>query len=260
MTEITAALLMEIAALLPAGLRVIGLVTLAPGLSFEQAPMNARVILAIALGALIAPIAGGHPEMLDEPLRFMLLCLAELLLGLALGFTAGVMLEAMRLGGEVLDLQIGLRAGQLYDPVTGAHSGILSTAYYMVALLLFLSINGHHWLVRGTAASFSMVPVGGTTLGADMGTLVGELGTTLLVMGLRIAAPIMAALLLADLALGLVVRAVPQINVFLVGIPAKVALALVIAAAGAPFLLTNVERLARLMAQYLETTLRAFGA
>lgn len=259
MTGTVAPMLTELAALLPPALRVVGLVVLAPGLSFQQAPMGVRVFLAIALGALIAPTAGSGSESLDEPLRFMLLCMAELLLGMALGFAAGAVLEALRFGGEVLDLQIGLRAGQLYDPTTGAHSGILSTAYYMIALLLFVTIDGHHWLVRGAAASFSIVPVGGAGISADPGTLVSDLGTTLLVTGLRVAAPIMAALLLADLALGLVARAVPQINVFLVGIPAKIALALVVAAASAPFLLMNTEQISRLMVRYLEMTLRAFG-
>ena len=259
MTGLIASLMTELVALLPAGLRVVGLAALAPGLSFQQAPMAVRVVLAIGLGAIIAPIAGGRHDLLDDPMRFMLLCVAELLLGMALGFAAGAVLEAMRFGGEVLDLQIGLRAGQLYDPTSGAHSGILSTAYYMTALLFFITIDGHHWLLRGAAASFSIVPVGGMGIGGDPGALVSELGTTLLLMGLRVAAPIMGALLLADLTLGIVARAVPQINVFLVGIPAKIALALLVAATAAPFLMANIEQVSRLMARYLETTLRAFA-
>jgi flagellar biosynthesis protein FliR len=259
MIALTTVLAVELAAHIPAALRIVGLALLAPGLSFQQAPMPVRVFLAVALGALVAPVAGPAETPIDEPVRFMMLCLGELLLGMALGFSAGAVLEAMRFGGEVLDLQIGLLAGQLFDPTTGVHSGILSTAYYILALLLLVSIDGHHWLVRGAAASFSMVPVGGMGAGADPGSLVSDLGTTMLLTGLRVAAPIMGALLLADLALGLVARAVPQINVFLVGIPAKIALALFVAAASAPLLLTNMEHISRLMARYLETTLRAFG-
>jgi len=259
MTALAAPLLEHLLAMLPAGLRVVGLVAVAPGLSLQQAPAQVRVALALALAVVIAPIASADRPVPDEPLRFMALCLVELVVGLAMGFVAAVVLEALRLGGEVLDLQMGLRAGQLFDPASGAHSGILSTAYYMIALVLFVSVNGHHWLLRGLAASFTIVPVGSASLGGALAELAGDLGTCVLTMGLRIAAPVMAALLLADLALGLVARAVPQINVFLVGIPAKIAVGLVIAAVGAPLLLANLGSIARLMAQALDLLLRSLA-
>ncbi|MFW6438244.1 MAG: flagellar biosynthetic protein FliR, partial [Armatimonadota bacterium] len=219
------ALLIEhVAALLPAGLRVVGLAAVAPGLSCQQAPVQTRVVLATALAVVIAPVAKPAPASVDEPTRYIALCVTELTFGLALGFVVSAVLEALRFGGEMLDLQIGLHAGQLFDPASGAHSGILSTAYYMLALVFFVTLDGHHWLLRGVADSFSIVPVGGMVLGANFQALVSRLGETVLVLGLRIAGPVMVALLLADLAFGLVARAVPQINVFLVGIPAKIAL------------------------------------
>ncbi len=259
MTELVGALLERLVTTLPAGLRVAGMTAVAPGLSLQQAPPGVRVMLAVALAVVIAPVAaaGGAPP--DGPLRFMALCLTEFAVGLAMGFVAAAVLEALRFGGEVLDLQIGLRAGQLYDPSTGTQSGILSTAYAMVALVLFVTLDGHHWLLRGLASSFTIVPVGAASAGPGLAELVGDLGTSVLVMGLRIAAPVMAVLLLADLACGLVARAVPQINVFLVGIPAKIAIGLTIAAAGAPLLLANLERIARLMAEALEVILRVLA-
>jgi flagellar biosynthetic protein FliR len=196
---------------------------------------------------------------MDEPLAYIGLCVLELVFGLALGFIVSAVLEALRFGGEILDLQIGLRAGQLFDPASGAHSGILSTGYYMLALVFFVTLNGHHWLLRGVARSFTMVPVGGMTLEADLASLASSLGTTVLVLGLRVAGPVMAALLLADLAFGLVARAVPQINVFLVGIPGKIAVAFAIAAVGAPMLLMNLERVIGTMATYMDALLKACG-
>lgn len=259
MTALAGPLLARLIAMLPAGLRVVGLMTLAPGLSLQHAPAQVRVLLAVALAAVVAPIASDGVEVPDEPLRFIALCLVELGVGLAMGFVAAMVLEALRFGGEVLDLQMGLRAGELFDPASGTRSGLLSTAYYMVALVLFVSVNGHHWLLRGLAASFTIVPVGTATLGSALTGLVGDLGTCMLSMGLRIAAPVMAALLLADLALGLVARAVPQINVFLVGIPGKIAVGFAVAAVGAPMLLANLERITELMATYMDAMLRAFA-
>jgi flagellar biosynthetic protein FliR len=256
---VIAALIEHLAALLPAGLRVVGLAAVAPGLNYQQAPARTRVVLALALAMVIAPVAGPAPAQIDEPMRYIALCVMELVFGLALGFVAAAVLEALRFGGEMLDLQIGLRAGQLFDPTSGAQSGILSTGYYMLALIFFVTLDGHHWLLRGVAGSFGIVPVGGMTLGADLATLASNVGTTVLVLGLRVAGPVMAALLLADLALGLVARAVPQINVFLVGIPAKIAVAFAIAAVGTPMLLMNLERITELMATYMDAMLRAFA-
>lgn len=253
------ALIEQVADLLPAGLRVVGLAAVAPGLSYQQAPAQVRIGLAVALAVVIAPVAEVVPAEIDEPLRYIALCATELGFGLALGFVTSAVLEALRFGGEMLDLQIGLRAGQLFDPVSGAHSGILSTGYYMLALVFFVTLDGHHWLLRGVARSFSLVPVGGMTAGGDLGAPVSQLGTTVLVLGLRVAGPVMVALLLADLAFGLVARAVPQINVFLVGIPAKIAVGFAIAAVGAPMLLMNLERITKLMAEYMDAMLRAFG-
>ncbi len=252
-------LIEHVAALLPAGLRVAGLAVVAPGLSYQQAPAQVRVALAVGLALVVAPVAGASPESIDEPLRYIALCVAELAFGIALGFVAAAVLEALRFGGEVLDLQIGLRAGQLFDPTSGAQSGILSTGYYMLALVFFVTLNGHHWLVRAVAGSFAIVPVGGVHLGAEVASIAAGLGTSVLVLGLRVAGPVMAALLLADLAFGLVARAVPQINVFLVGIPAKIALGFAITAIGVPAVLMNVERITELMAQYLDAMVRAFG-
>lgn len=254
------ALIEAVAESLPAGLRVVGLAAVAPGLNYQQAPAQVRVGLALALAVVIAPAAEAGPAEIGEPLRYIALCATELVFGLALGFVTSAVLEALRFGGEMLDLQIGLRAGQLFDPVSGAHSGILSTGYYMLALVFFVTLDGHHWLLRGVASSFSLVPVGGMTLdGAALAALSSRLGTTVLVLGLRVAGPVMVALLLADLAFGLVARAVPQINVFLVGIPGKIAVGLAIAAVGAPMLLINLERITRLMAEYMDAMLRAFG-
>jgi len=256
MTDMVGALSAQLVGLLPAGLRVVGMVALAPGLSIQQAPAQVRVLLALSLAAVLAPAVGAEVS-LSDPLPFMGLCLAELAIGLALGFVAATLLEAMRFAGELLDLHIGLRAAQLFDPSSGVSSGLLSTTYHLLAVVLFVAINGHHWLLRGLAASFGLVPVGAAALPVALGSLVDHLGATIFVMALRVAAPVMAALLLADLAFGLVARAVPQINVFLVGIPAKLALGLIVAALGVPLLAHNLAALARLMAQAVDALIRA---
>jgi len=259
MTDLVSLILAHLVALLPAGLRVVGVVAFAPGLGSERAPARVRVALAVGLATLIVPVCVHEAPPIQEPATFILACLAELAFGAALGVALGILLEAVRFGGEILDLQIGLRAGQLFDPTSGEQSGILSTGYYLIAFILFVQLNGHHAVLRGIAASFDSAPVGCLGYHAGLGRVVGDLGSAVFALGLRIAGPIIAALLLADLAFGLVARAVPQINVFLVGIPAKIALGILVAALGVPLLCRNVGSLAELMSRYLHLILRAFS-
>ncbi len=259
MTGLMALLVTRLIAYLPAGLRVAGVVFFAPGLGAERTPPMVRVALALGLAAIIVPVCVTAPPTPLGPGPFLGLCVCELAFGIALGFCLTALLEAFRFGGGMIDLQIGLRAGQLYDPTTGTQSGILSTAYYMIALILFMQLDGHHWLLRGLAASFHMTPVGALVISPELPRLISDLGCSMLAIGMRIAGPIMAALLLSDLAFGLVARAVPQINVFIVGIPAKIALGLAIAAAGMPLLYTNLEGVVHSMARFMDQMIRAFG-
>jgi flagellar biosynthetic protein FliR len=247
----------KLVAFLPAGLRVAGVVFFAPGLGGEKTPPTVRVALALGLAAVVVPVCVRTPPPVGDPGLFVALCLAELAFGIALGFAMGALLEALRFGGEILDLQIGLRAGQLFDPSTGSQSGILSTGYYMIALVLFMQLDGHHYLLRGLAASFQMTPVGELTLRPCLMRVVSDLGSSLLAIGVRVAAPVIAALLLADLSFGLVARAVPQVNVFLVGIPAKMALGFIIAAISASLLSENIAQIIQSGARFMDHIIRA---
>ena len=259
MTDIVSLVLERFVALLPAGLRVAGIVFFAPGLGSERVPARVRVTLAMALACLLVPVCVQETPSVSEPGAYILTCLGELAFGAALGFALRVLLEAVRLGGEILDLQVGLRAGQLFDPTTGEQSGILSTVYYLIAFILFIQLNGHHGLLRGVAASFAIAPVGCLTYDPGLNEVVADLGESVFALGLRLAGPIIAALLLADLAFGLVARAVPQINVFIVGIPAKIAVGILLAALGVPLLWRNIGLIVELMHKYLHLIMRAFS-
>ncbi len=259
MTQLVAALAAQLVGYFPAALRVAGVMWFSPGLGSERIPPQVRVLAGLALAVVVVPVAVTRPLVPAGAEEFITLCLAELAFGAALGMTLSLLLEAFRFGGEVLDLQAGLRAGQLFDPGSGEASGLLSTGYSLLALFLFLQLNGHHLLLRAMAASFQMTPVGALSAQPGLPEVICDVGRSMLTIGLTVAAPVMGALLLADLALGLVARAVPQVNVFLVGLPAKIALGLAIAAAGAPLLGPQVRALVAESARYLDLVVRACG-
>lgn len=259
MTQLVAALTSQLVGFFPGALRVAGLVWFAPGLGSERVPPQVRLFLALGLAVVVVPVAVTEPVVPEGLEQFIILCLAELAFGMALGLSLAALLEAFRLGGELLDLQMGLSVATLFDSSTAQQSGLLGTIYYLLAVVLLMQADAHHLLLRGVVASFRITPVG--TLCADPGLqqVMTDLTRSMLIMGLTVAAPVMVALLLADLGLGLVARAVPQVNVFLVGIPAKIALGLAIAVASAPLLGPQLRALMSEAARYLQLLVRGFG-
>lgn len=241
--------------------RVFGLVALAPGFNASFAPPLVRVTLAAALAFTLSPLIHPAPGLLDlTPQAYLMLLLSELVLGAVIGFLLSCLLEAARLAGEIVDMQIGFRAGSLYDPLTASHSSILGLLWYLAATVFFFAISGHHWLLGGLMRSFELCPVGGLIYTKSLAGLAVEVMATLFVLALQLAAPLVAALLLADLALGLVGRGMPSMNLMLVGMPGKILVGLGALAACSPMMATTFTRMMDGFQGYLMAVLKAVGA
>lgn len=235
--------------------RLLGLVALAPGFSGAAVPPQVRVALAVGLAMALGPlIACPDPRVLDLPVGGYLLILGgELALGGAIGFCLACLLEAARFAGEMVDLQIGFRAGELYDPVAGGSSSILGRLWYLAALVFFFQVDGHHWLIGGLARSYGLCPVGDLAFEREWGLLAGQMLLASFALGLRLAAPLVASLVLADVTLGLVSRGMPQMNILLVGMPAKIIVGLAALAACSPGTASALEAV---VALFRDTVLR----
>lgn len=218
--------------------RLIGVIALAPGLDTATVPPMVRLVLAGGLAVVLAPtLAQADPALLQLPVEgYLCLLASELALGVVVGFCLSCLLEGARLAGELIDLQIGFRAGEMYDPLAGTPSALLGRLWYLTALLFFFQINGHHSLVAGLARSFELCPVGALVYQRQLGLLGLELVGALFAVALKLAAPLIAALVLADLVLGLVGRGMPQMNLLLVGMPAKILVGLAALALSTPLL------------------------
>jgi flagellar biosynthetic protein FliR len=216
------------AGLLPAFARTVGIIAFMPGISSPQVPFPVRAGLVLGICAAVAPaLAGAAATAADIPLgQFGLVLLTEAVFGVVIGYGASLLMEAARLAGELIDLQIGLRAAELFDPIGATRSSLLGTFYSLIATLLFLQLDGHHWVLAGLHRSFLVAPVGCLIYRSALIPLVLNLWGTMCDLALRMGAPVMAVLLLTDLAFGLVVRAVPQVNILFVGMPAKIGLGL----------------------------------
>lgn len=242
--------------------RVFGLVALAPGFSASFVPPPVRVTLAAATAFALGPlITAPQVKLLDlTPQAYLTLLISELILGAIIGYMLSCLLEAARLGGEIVDLQIGFNAGSMYDPMTSTSSSTLGRFWYLAATLFFFVLNGHHWLFKGLMRSFELCPVGAMVYDQQVTALAVQVIAALFTLALQMAAPIVAALMLADLTLGLVGRAMPQMNLMMVGMPAKILMGLGAMAWCSPMMATVFTRMMDSFQGYMFAVLKAVGA
>jgi flagellar biosynthesis protein FliR len=215
--------------------RVGPLFLLAPLFSSKTIPPRAKGIAAVAIAIGIAPLALAGADVPTGGLELGMLMLKEAVVGLAFAFGIAAVLAALQTAGALLDTITGFGFGAIVDPLTGAQSAVMLQLYSLVGVAIFVAIGGDAWVVQGLARSYEAVPLAEMP---DLGSLVGGVQAAfsgIFVAALEVAAPVVLALVLTDAAFGLVSRVVPQLNVFAVGFPAKIAVGLVICAASLPF-------------------------
>ncbi len=215
--------------------RVTPLFLIAPPFSSPMIPPRVRVIIAVGISIGLAPIALHGQHISSDPLTLAGLVIAGGLVGLGFAFSFTVLFAAIESAGAIADLDTGFSYGSLIDPFTGNETGVFSRFYSLVGIAIFFVIGGEAWVIRGLSRTFQLVPLTATP---RIGSLVSgavQVFTTVFVSAVEIAAPVLIALLVTDAAFGVVSRVVPQLNVFAVGFPAKVAVGLLVVGASLPF-------------------------
>jgi flagellar biosynthetic protein FliR len=209
-----------LAAWMIAGSRVTGLLVAAPFFGSAGLPVRIKIGLAFLLTLLLVPLVP-VPAALPGPALAVVL-LGEFAIGFVLGFTLQLIFEGALVAGQACGLQMGYSLASLMNPDNSqADSGVLSTFYELVVLLLFLQLSVPHWLLRGLARSFSYLPPGHLSLTWPAVSALFDFASAMFVAGLQISAPILVASLLADVGLGFLGKASPQLPVLFVGISIK---------------------------------------
>jgi flagellar biosynthesis protein FliR len=208
--------------------RVSPLFVLAPLFSSKLVPVRVRMIVAVALAIGLSPVVIGHARIPIDVWTYGELILKELLVGLAFSFVLGALFAAVAVAGTFLDYLIGFSFGSLVDPINGTNTTILSQLYALLGVIVFIAINGDAWVIAGLARTYDVV---GPLDMPSIPTLVGGADAafvTVFASAIQVAGPIVLALVLTDVAFGLVSRVVPQLNVFGVGFPVKLLVGLVL--------------------------------
>ncbi len=234
----------------------------APIFGSRLVPVPVRVglsaILALGLAPMLRASVGAPPT---EWLPLILRLVSEALIGLVMGYGVSLIIGAAVMAGELLDMKMGFGLMQLLNPVSSFPTSLLAQFHYLLAMVLFALMDGHHLLLLALARSFEVSGgVGNLTGLADHGLrgmvwLAGEM----MVLCVQIAAPAGGVLLIVDSAMAAVSRAVPQVPIWLIGMPAKVAIGFIALGASLPALISLSLRMTDLSARFLSEWLKALG-
>ncbi len=217
--------------------RVSPLFLLAPLFSSRLIPARARAVIALGLTVGLTPIAvkGSPGEIPLDPIGFAGLIGKEMLVGMAFAYTLAAMFAAIAVAGSLLDTLIGFSMSALVDPMTGNQATAINQLYNLVGLGVFIAISGDAWVIQGLARTYELVPLlDAPALGSLVeGTQVAFV--QVMTSALQVCAPVLIAITLTDVAFAITSRVVPQLNVFAVGFPAKIAVGLIVVGASLPF-------------------------
>jgi flagellar biosynthetic protein FliR len=204
-------------------LRLTGIMIFAPFFSSQSIPVHVRIVFSLASTLVLAPALPVHfiPPGLDLSSLTAVL-INEIMVGATFGIAASLVFAGLQFGGQLISFQLGFSLINLIDPQSEVEAPVFSFIHNSVGLLFFLLINGHHWFLLAISESFRSIPVGGIHLDAPLMAHIIRLSSQVLVIGVRIAGPIIAVTVIADIVMGVIGRAAPHINILIVGLPLKV--------------------------------------
>lgn len=207
--------------------RVTSFIVVIPVFSHKSVPNTAKIALCLVLSWIVY-ISIPEAPLYGETLLFVLGLVREAIIGLAMGFVGKLVFSAVEMAGQLIDFQVGYSMGAIYDPMSASMSSYYGRLFYWMSIVVFFMLNLHHTMLLTLMDSFSAVPPGQIGFGAI------ELEGFLYVfsyafkIALSIAAPMIIVMLVIDIVMGLISRSVPQINVFMLGMPLKSLIGMVI--------------------------------
>jgi flagellar biosynthetic protein FliR len=240
--------------------RCSGIFIFTPFLGNFNVPAAIRILLSMALGYFLylssAPLSPGIPFSMGNILVGVL---GELVIGLVIGYAAHSLFAGLQFAGHLIGFQIGLSFVNTVDPTTSSRSTTLSIYYNFLGLMLFLGFNGHHWFIETLARSVTVIPPYSLHLDGAMVSKMGLLMGKLFVIGFQVAAPVVAVLLLTDIALGIAGRTAPQVHILVIGFPLKVLVGIFCLGSGLYFLPTLFRGYSMQLYQDLNLLMKMMG-
>lgn len=222
--------------------RISGIFTAAPFYGSRNIPTYAKSGMSLLLAYIVFPVVFSAQTAIPDAMpAYVALVAGEFLLGLIFGFVSSLIMQAIQMAGHILDVQIGFGMVNVYDPQFGQQIPLLGNFKYILALMVFLATNGHHILLSALVASFKLVPVTGVVIPSSLAWFILDLVSGAFAIAFKISLPVLVSLVLADVAFGILARTMPQMNIFVVGIPAKLVIGIFALMMALPFYVAMLE-------------------
>jgi flagellar biosynthetic protein FliR len=224
-------------------MRILGLITAAPVFGNTGVPMLIKLTLGVTLAALVAPIIPAAPAVDPTSWAGILVVGQEMLIGVAMGFSMRLVFAAIEFAGEIGSSTMGFSFASFFDPTSAGRSSAISQFLALVATMAFLAMNAHLVLLQALVESFFTLPISGTPMSLTAPLEMVRWGSRIFSSGLQLSLPIVAALLVTNIALAILTRAAPQLNLFGIGFPITLGAGFLVISLTLPYLGTPLQNL-----------------
>jgi len=223
--------------------RMTGLFVDAPFFSHINVPVYIKIGLTIFISVLVAPfVPAAQATLLPNSWMLAGAIATELLIGIIFGFAVRLIFTAIQIAGQLIDYQMGFGFVNIVDPESRIQVPIMGQFLFIMAFLIFMLINGHHWMIQGLIKSFQVIPLGNFTFHPQIVQSLNTLFMQMFVIAFKLSAPIMVSLFLVDVVYGVIGRTVPQANIMVLGFPVKIGLGLLFFVYAIPLFFSMIQR------------------
>ncbi len=240
--------------------RAAGLFITAPVIGHQYIPRTVKATLAITLALFLVPVVSKAPfPVVDSIWLLAGLAAKEMLVGFIIGLFFALLFLAVKMGGSIIGYQIGLIIASVLDPEANSQVSLVGEFWNVLALLIFIALDGHHAIISAFSDSYALVPVGVFNFAGNAGDLIIKFTAYSFVIAIKVAAPIMITLFLTTVSLGVLARTVPQMNIFIVGLPLKIGIGFLAMAITLPLFRYMIEKLTYSLDSGIASILHSIG-
>ncbi len=219
-------------------LRVIGVVAVMPIIGGKNVPARVKIGMAFFIAIIAYPII--HNSMVAIPQAFtayVFMCITEILIGLAIGFVSALFMGMIYLTGQLIDTPMGFGMAHIFNPEMQFQAPLIGQYLYLLFALIFFVINGHHAFLHALFDSFQVIPLGEAVFSPELSITAVNVFRSMFMIGFRMAFPVVASIFLVEVGLGIISRAVPQMNILVVGFPVRIGVGFIILIITIPFII-----------------------